>query len=259
MNVGRNLRALRRFLGFWGVALACMGDFIRRYGVAPRNTPRTERARWAMPWARRFLNTLGVQVESIGPAPQTGVLVSNHVSYLDILVLSTVCPTVFISKAQIAHWPIIGFIASSAGTLYLQRERKRDLQGVASALKPAVEEGSLVTFFPEGTTSDGERILPFRASLFQPAAELGWPVHVSSLRYHAHGGVTRSDVCYWGDMQFAPHLWRLCGVRSTRCVVRFADSDICGVDRKALAREAQAIVETGWRLSGARVQDASPL
>lgn len=232
-----------RFCRFWMVLFRCAGSFVRRHGFRTRDVPRAQRTLWARKWASQFLESLGVSVRSHGAPPEHGLLVTNHLSYIDVLAVLQVFPTVFVAKSQIAKWPFIGFICGAAGTLFLDRERKRDLMQVASAFSPAVESGTVVTFFPEGTTSDGSTTLPFRASLFEPAAKYGWEVHAAHIHYAAVSGDASTEVCYWGDMKFLHHLFNICALPSIECELRFAQVPVLDSNRKRLAERSREVVD----------------
>lgn len=236
-------RQTLRFCRFWIVLFHCAGSFVWRHGFRTHQVPRHLRTDWAREWANQFLNALGVTVRSHGPIPTRGLLVTNHLSYIDVLALLQVFPTVFVAKTQIAKWPFIGFICSAAGSLFLDRERKRDLVQVASAFAPAIESGTVVTFFPEGTTSDGSTTLPFRASLFEPAAKNGWEVRAAHIHYAANAGDAATEVCYWGDMKFLHHLYNICALPSIECELQFAEVALVDTHRKRLAERSWNVVD----------------
>ena len=123
-----------------------------------------------------LLEHLKVEVRQEGALPESGMLVTNHVSFLDIMFLGALRPMIFVSKSEVAQWPLVGDIASCAGTLYVERSRRADVSRVNKALARALDAGVLVTLFPEGTSSDGTNVLPFMPSLLQPAVDAKIPV-----------------------------------------------------------------------------------
>jgi len=207
------------------------------------------RAAWVQQQARRFLWALGVARCYEGTPPNHGVLVSNHVSYLDIIVLAARMPMIFIAKAEVAHWPVFGPLTRFAGTLFIRRDRKSDVVRVAAEMAPVLDAGVPLAFFPEGTSSGGDRVLPFRASLLAPLVEKGWSVTPAFLHYElAPGdGVVADDVAYWRpEQEFGPHLLHLLGKRRIRAVVRYGQMQSPGDDRKELAtRLREAICQLG--------------
>lgn len=138
-----------------------------------------------------------------------GVIVSNHASWLDIFVLNARGAVFFVAKAEVAGWPLIGWLARATGTLFIRRERK-DAKVQTELLASRLAQGHRLAFFPEGTSTDGRRVLPFRSSLFQAvlANSDATPRHVQpvTLIYHAPKGQEDRFYGWWGDMDFAPHL-----------------------------------------------------
>lgn len=207
------------------------GDAVRRAGL---------RRRAVAFWGRRTVAALGVRISTTGaPPPRGAVVVSNHLSYLDIPVLASVLPVVFVSKAEVRRWPFWGRMATMGGTVYIDRTRKRDALRVLASMDLALERGDGVVVFPEGTSTDGATILPFKTSLLELAASRGRPVHWVALSYHVpEAGVRASDrVCWWGDMTFGRHLAGLCALRAVDCKIRFGDDPVRGENRKALAHD----------------------
>jgi len=196
------------------------------------------RTAWMGGMARSFLWALGVEVAYVGEPPSQGVLVSNHVSYLDILVHASRMPLVFISKAEVAHWPIFGPLTQWAGTLYIRRELRSDVLRVAAEMPTVLEAGFVLAFFPEGTSSSGEGVLPFRASLLAPMVQNGWQITPSFLRYELEpgDGAVEEEVAYYRpETVLGPHLLNLLGKRRVRATLTYGEPQAPGSDRKALA------------------------
>jgi len=193
-------------------------------------------------WAYGMAAIWGMRITVIGPRPQAPfVLVTNHISYTDILLLCAVCPAWFISKADVADWPGIGPLTRSANTLFLNRELRRDVQRMNAVIARLLAEQGGLIFFPEGTTSDGTDIMEFKPSLLQPAVDQGMPVHVAGIRYRTRpGSPPASDVVAWvGDTAFAPHAKRLLQLPGFDAAISFGAEPIQGGDRKELARQAR--------------------
>jgi 1-acyl-sn-glycerol-3-phosphate acyltransferase len=136
-----------------------------------RHSPRRARALWLQVICKRLLRLWRTRIEVHGDVPFSGLVVSNHLTYLDILVICSTTPAVFVAKREISGWPVFGWFAILAGTVFVDRSRRSVVADVANEVKQALGEGALVVLFPEGTSSDGSTVLPFRPSLLQPVAE----------------------------------------------------------------------------------------
>lgn len=247
------LRILRfgvRSLRFAGVLLFVAGDFavstLRHRGALPLG----ERARWLQRSSRRALRVFAVETAVYGPRPETGLLVSNHLSYLDILVLSSLVPAVFVAKSEIRNWPVFGWFGRLAGTLFLERARRSDVGRMSAELRAILAGGQLVVLFPEGTSWNGRELLPFKSSLLDPIVGSPQPLSIAAIGYTLADGCVENDVCYWGDMTFLPHLLRLMSRRQVLAQVRFASIGERAADRKELARQLHAAVSELLPASG---------
>ena len=205
---------------------------------------RTERWRgWIlMTWARAVCAILGMRVEVDGPLPRPPfLLVSNHLSYVDIVLLASRVPCAFVAKAEVRSWPAIGPLAASMGTLFVDRGRKRDVKRVADLVRARLDAGQGVVLFPEGTSTAGDAVAPFRSSLLEPAALAGVPVRWAALTYATPPGEApaRTAVAWWGDMTLGPHLLHLLRLSHFRARVVFGDPPIRDPDRKSLASRLQ--------------------
>jgi len=190
-------------------------------------------------WARVACWVIGVRPKLRGtpPAPPF-FLVSNHLGYLDIVVMASLAPCVFVSKADVRNWPIIGRLCAAVGTIFLDREQKRDLPRTMGRIEAVLGSGRGVVLFPEGTSTKGDEVVRFRPSLLELPARSGRGVHYAALRYQTRFGSppASTTVCWWGDAPFFPHLWGMLAVRSIDAEVVFAAEPIEHTDRKALAR-----------------------
>jgi 1-acyl-sn-glycerol-3-phosphate acyltransferase len=201
-------------------------------------------ARWLHRWSTATLNGIGITCEHLGRPPTQGLLVSSHLGYLDIPVLASAGPMIFVSKAEVANWPFLGSLARCAGTLFLRREQRSHVAQIADTFRPIVQSGTLIGLFPEGTSSGGDTILPFRPSLLEPAAANDWPVTPAWIQYllEPGDGTVAEHVAYWRDMTFAPHFLGLLARRRIRARVHYG-TPISGIaDRKELARRLHAAV-----------------
>lgn len=197
-------------------------------------------------WSRGLCRILGLRLSVVGAPPRGSfLLVSNHLSYLDVIVLGGLMPCAFVAKAEIARWPVIGFLARAMGTLFVERENRRALGELNQRLAARLARGETLVLFPEGTSSAGERVLPFRAALLEPAAALGLPVRYAVLRYATPPGERppAEVVCWWGDMTFLAHALELLRLEFIEAGVQFGSEPVRAPDRKALAARLQRAVE----------------
>jgi 1-acyl-sn-glycerol-3-phosphate acyltransferase len=198
-----------------------------------------ERAAWVHRTARRARRIFNLELQVTGPVPSSGLLVANHLSYLDIVVLAALAPAAFVAKRDVRSWPVFGMLARMAGTLFIQREKRADTARLAPELARLLEAGALVVVFPEGTSSDGSEVLPFRSSLLEAAVWRGTAIHTAYLEYELDDGNPGAEVCYWGTMTLVPHLWNLLGKARVRAKVAFSETPVSSADRKELARVAR--------------------
>jgi 1-acyl-sn-glycerol-3-phosphate acyltransferase len=202
---------------------------------------------WVHRWCRRIVRLMGIGFMMQGPMPEAGerglAVVSNHLSYLDILLYSAARPFIMVSKTEVRGWPLIGWITAQAGTIYVERAdvaggQKQTHAEVNAAMAKAFRSGLPVLFFPEGTTTDGSGILPFRRGLFNSVVYGQVPVRTAAVHYSLDqpnpGASVANDVCYWGDMVFGPHIFACLGLRGVRAKLQFGDL-VPGEDRFALA------------------------
>ena len=236
------IRAAGR-LGWFAIEVAAVlfDYFFGVFLAAPKNL-RAARAAWLHRAARRHLKIFGCTPVVSGPVPQTGLLVSNHLGYLDILVLCSIVPAVFVSKAEVRRWPLFGSLAKLGGTIFIQRERRTHVGEVNREMQTALGDGVLVGIFPEGTSSSGETILPFRAPLLEPALRGGHELSIAYIQYALADGDAKTEVSYWGDHTFLPHLLNLLGKRQVQATVRFRIFQRTTDDRKELAKQLHAAV-----------------
>ena len=177
------------------------------------------------------------------------MVVANHSSWLDILALGALGPLVFVSKAEVAGWPGIGWLARATGTLFVRRDRRGEAGGQVAAIRERIERGEVVCLFPEGTSSDGRRVLPFKPTLLA-AVPPGMPVQPVSLAWRAPEGEDPRFYGWFGGAELGVHAWAVLGARRAGGVaVRRHAPLVAGTDRKALAREAEGLVRDALRLS----------
>jgi 1-acyl-sn-glycerol-3-phosphate acyltransferase len=207
------------------------------------------RARCLQRHSRRTLRVMDVEVSVRGRVPGCGLLVSNHLSYLDILLISSITPAIFLAKSEVRRWPMFGWLARRAGTLFIDRAKRGDVARVNDEAGRLLEAGLLLVIFPEGTSSDGREVLPFKSSLLESIVGRRHPLSVAHISYEVEDGDAGEDVCYWGDMTFGPHLLKLLSKRHVRASVTFTAVEHHADSRKELARQLHSEVS---RLKAAR-------
>lgn len=197
-------------------------------------------------WAHTMLACLGVRLQVEGPVPQTGpvLLAANHISWLDIVVMHAARHCRFISKSDIQHWPLVGTLATAAGTLYITRESRRDALRVVHHMAECLRAQDVLAVFPEGTTGDGSSVLPFHANLFQAAISADAPVVPVGLRFaDMRSGATSFAPCYIGDDTLLESIWRTLCAQNLMAVVHFGPAQTAqGRDRRAWASDLRDAV-----------------
>lgn len=213
-------------------------DYKKRVRRLGRELTLAERARWLHETCQRGLHAIGVRWSCHGPLPTSGLLVCNHLGYLDILLLSAIHPCVFVSKDDVESWPVFGKYAKQSGTIFIDRSRRGDTARVSEQLQLALREDVLVVLFPEGTSSDGSGVLSFHSSLFEPAVLAQEPITAAHISYSLPGGDVGREVAYWGDMTIGPHFLHLMKVSSSvSASLTFAEASHIYTDRKQAARD----------------------
>ena len=191
-------------------------------------------------WCRSFELISGMELEVVGEPPRPPFfMVANHLSYVDICALRMVTQGVFVAKGEISGWFLAGRIVRDMGNIFIDRQNRRDIPRAGEEIVQRLNEGEGVIIFPEGTSTKGEDVLPFNSSFLQFAAERDLPVSYAAISYRTpEGEMPASDaVCWWEDISFAAHMFRLFTVKRFTAVVSFGDEPVSGTDRKLLAKE----------------------
>jgi 1-acyl-sn-glycerol-3-phosphate acyltransferase len=202
-----------------------------------RNRRLHARAAWLHRWCRFACRVLGIRIRTYGSVPSSGLLVSNHLSYLDIVVLSSIRPCVFVAKRDVARWPLFGWLAHAAGTIFVDRERRLSSPKVVNGIRDAIAAGSVVVLFPEGTSSDGSTVLPFKSALLESAVQFRFPTAAATIEYALDEGSVADEVCYWRDMTLVLHLLNLLFKPEIRANYSFSPAKVRAGNRKQIARE----------------------
>jgi 1-acyl-sn-glycerol-3-phosphate acyltransferase len=189
-------------------------------------------------WSSALCRIFGVRVSVTGTPPRPPfLLVSNHVSYLDILALGTQLPCVFVAKAEIDGWPLFGAICRSVNTVFIDRKAKRQLHDVLERIEAKLAAGQGVVIFAEGTSGAGDVVMPFRSPLLHLPARSAHAVHWAALGYRTPPGAApvHLAVSWWGDMPLLPHLKELLRLPSVQARIVFGEVPLAHADRKGLA------------------------
>ena len=188
----------------------------------------------------------GMQVEVIGTPPRPPfLLVSNHLSYIDVAAFRSVIDTVFVAKSDIDDWFLVGWLVRNMGTIFINRNNRRDIPRVGTEIIKKIEDGEGVLVFPEGTSTKGEEVLPFNSSLLEFAAKNDLPVSYASITYRTPEGEPNASeiVCWWDDTVFMEHLWRMFSLKEFTAIINFGTQQITNPNRKELAHELREKVK----------------
>ena len=195
-------------------------------------------ARWCRRWARVSLRLAGIHVKSDPPPSDLRfLLVSNHVSYVDIWVIGSLWPGTFIAKSEIRNWPIIGPVAAAAGTLFVNRNLARHLPRVMEEMHEHLHNDVPVVLFPEGGAGSGEAVGRFRPSLLEPAARAGIPCYAAAIRYETPNDPAppTQTICWTDNRNLLHHAWTMLSMSGIEVSVRIDPVAHRNVDRKKLA------------------------
>jgi 1-acyl-sn-glycerol-3-phosphate acyltransferase len=236
-QLARAVRTFTHVVG--GIATT---TFVFPFVTPPRRRSLTRR------WSRRLLALLNIECRVTGDLDPHGgnlLVVANHVSWLDIFVLNALYPARFVAKAELARWPVAGRLVRGAGTLFIERTRRRDTHRVNRVVAEALAQGDVVAVFPEGTTTEGASVLPFKSSLLQPIVDAAGQVQPLALRYRTPDGARSVAPSYVGDDPFMASFWRVCGTPALVVdVTALTRMPAAERHRRTLARDAEAAIRT---------------
>ncbi len=220
-----------------------------------RPRTRAQRAAWLSRIGNRLLRSQNVTFTTVGPVPSHGAVITNHLTFVDILVHAAMRPCVFVSKIELRSTPGLGWISFMAGTIYVSRGAGGSAAKAAEGMAKGFRDGLPVVFFPEGTTGVGDTpALPFRSGLLAQSIAAAEPVTPGFIHYDlsprdlARGKSTRNDV-HWGDQTLWQQIWNFCGLHSLHATVYFSPQPIVFSpaaieNRKIAAEEARNAILT---------------
>lgn len=213
--------------------------------VAYVDRPADQRDDVVRQWSARTLRVLGIRLVVHNQArPGAKLVVANHVSWLDIVALNSVVPSRFVSKAEVSHWPMVGRLVTAAGTLYLQRERRRDAMRVLGLMSTALGEGYTVAVFPEGTTGDGRHLLHFHGNMLQSAIDAKVPVQPVAIRYSEPGHPISPSAAFAGETTLLQSIWRVITARGLTVHLHILPLQaVDHAERRALAELLQTTID----------------
>jgi 1-acyl-sn-glycerol-3-phosphate acyltransferase len=239
------MRPVRAAGRLWGALMHALAGLFTIWFHFPRMSM-AQREAAVQRWAARMLGVLGIDLIVHGQPCAAGpmLLVCNHISWLDILVIHAARYCRFVSKSDVKHWPLVGTLATGAGTLYIERSSRRDTMRVVHHMAASLKAGEVVAIFPEGTSTDGLGLLPFHANLIQAAISAHAPVQPMALSFvEAATGAYSPAPNYIGDDTLVQSLWRTLSAPRLAAVVRFGDPQTAeGRDRRSWASDLREAV-----------------
>lgn len=237
MNIQLGVRLVRVFLHLLAGLATCAAVFPW--------ASRGRRNRYIRRWSRQLLGICGVRVEAAPGAPALAhaLIVANHVSWLDIFVINALHPSRFVAKSEIRAWPVLGWLAEQAGTVFIARGNRRELRHVFKGLVDSLHLGERVAFFPEGTTAEQGSLLPFHANLFEAAIDAKAAVQPYALKYVDAQGALHRSVDFMGDTSFVQSILTILAGGPVRAQLTCLPAiEAAGAHRRALAQASHAAV-----------------
>lgn len=240
------MKILRAAWRLWRVVIHLGRGLWIIHRVFPRLSMLEQEAR-VQAWAITMLDRLALQLVVRG-TPSNGpvLLAANHISWADIVVMHAARHCRFISKDDVKHWPIVGTLATAAGTLYISRASPRDAMRVVHHMVECLQAGDVLAVFPEGTTGDGSTLLPFHGNLLQAAISAHAPVQPVALSFSdASTGQRSFAPCYIGNDTLVQSLWRTLCADRLQVIVEFGETQLAaGRDRRQWALDLHASIKS---------------
>ena len=226
--------------------LIVLGNILKYFGV--------NKYLWSVAlrkhWSKTVAKIIAMKVSFDGEIPKAPFfLVSNHLSYVDVWVFYSLLSCTFIAKSEVRAWPVIGFVLATSGVVFIDRTKRSDVKRVNDEISKNLNTSQGIVLFPEGTTSAGAEILPFKSSLFQYPAENLLPVHCASIHYSTNDEKFPAfrTVCWWDNILFSTHLITLLKMKKFSATVTFNQETITNSNRKTLANSAEEIVKKSFK------------
>jgi 1-acyl-sn-glycerol-3-phosphate acyltransferase len=232
------VRATIRFVAF---VLATLGLYGLWFVLSPFIPNKTFWRQLAFEsWTKSFVRISRMQIEVIGVPPKPPFfLVTNHLGYVDIAALRATVNGIFVAKSEVKGWFLAGRIVRDMGVVFIDRKNRRDIPRAGAEIIQKLNGGEGVIVFPEGTSTKGEDVLPFNSSFFEFAAKTDLPVSYASVSYRTPAGQPPAStmICWWEDISFVAHLFRLFTLPGFTAILDFGEDSIVNTDRKQLASE----------------------
>jgi 1-acyl-sn-glycerol-3-phosphate acyltransferase len=243
------LRAARRTVALVSLLVYC---FARSFALRIFRPDTLERrAQWLHESALLVMQSMDIDLQINGTPPVRGLLVANHLSYLDIMIFGAALPCYLVSKAEISRWPLFGPLARSGGTIFVDRSSRASAEQVTEEIAERLKGSVPVLFFPEGTSTDGT-LLPFHSRFYVPAVNAGLPITAAAVRYIPEDGSAERELCWFGDAGFLPHLFRVLGGPGFSAQIDFGQPHLYPDRRSAVAATHSEIA--AMRQTRARVE-----
>lgn len=210
-------------------------------------------------WNRQLLAILNIAILIEGEPPAHGkggcLIVANHVSWLDIIVLNAIHPSRFIAKSEVNDWPVIGWLCRRCGTVFIERASRQNTSMVNRRISLLLEQDVSIGLFPEGTTTDGKHVGPFYSALIQPAIDAGIPLLPMALRYQNQNGEPEFAAAFVGDMTLAQSIWNILRCTQQNALIAFTPPLMAeNANRRVLARAAHEAIAKALQTMGAARQ-----
>ena len=241
-RTNRVLRAIRWFRLLTHVAVGLIAVGV----VFPRVSAR-RRAAITGWWAKKVLRILNILLSIHGATPirsaRNLIVAANHISWVDIFVINAAQPSRFIAKAEIRDWPIAGWLADKAGTIFIRRTRRSDTAKINETMHNVLAEGATIGFFPEGTTTSGDKLLKFHTSLFEPAVANAATIAPAAIRYRTSDGEPPDAVAFVDELSFAESVALIISEKSMIAEITFAPQiEAAGLTRRQLALKSEVAI-----------------
>ena len=263
----RKLIACLRFLSVF--AYSCGALFVSLFIL--QGAEDTKRGRIVKSWSQRILRWLGVRVETSGievlddlvrgcgvtKGRMGRLVVSNHISFLDIFTLNSQLPSQFVAKAEIAKWPVFGTITKAVGSIFIDRSNRRALVGIADRMGEELQLGRSLLMFPEGTTSDGTGLLRMHPNLLEAAVRTGADVIPVVLRYESHGEISR-EAAYTGKVGLFACLWNIVNIPDLTVRVKVLPAIKPQGDRRELCAQVSRAMSEALGVADPMAEAAAP-